>query len=151
MRHFFFIILFLFCFAATAAAGDGMINLKSPHSVADTADHLENILKEKGMTVFTRIDHSKGAQKAGLALKPTELVIFGNPKVGTPLMHCARTVALDLPQKALIRQDDTGQVWLTYNDPGYLAERHGITDCNDLIAKIEKVLANIAAAATAAE
>lgn len=148
MRHSVYMILFLFCWIPLAVAGDGMIHVDSPHTVADTANRLENILKEKGMTVFARIDHSAGARKAGMQLGSTELLIFGNPKVGTPLMQCGRSVALDLPQKALIWQDDSGRVRLTYNDPKYIAERHGITECEAVIAKIETALHNFAAAAT---
>lgn len=78
------------------------------------------------MTVFTRIDHSAGAKKVDKELRPTELVIFGNPKVGTPLMQCVQTVAIDLPQKMLIWQDEAGTTWLSYNNPSYLAKRHHI-------------------------
>mgnify|MGYP006311598757 CR=1 FL=1 len=91
----------LFAFSAVASAGEGLIAVKSAYDVKTTADRLEKALKDKGMTVFARIDHAAGAQKAGLELPPTELVVFGNPKVGTPLMHCGRSVAIDLPQKAL--------------------------------------------------
>ena len=107
------IIAFLFVLISTlsVSAEPGLNNLKSPHDVKNTADRLEAVLKEKGMTVFLRINHSKGARKVGEKLRPTELVIFGNPKVGTPLMQCSQTVAIDLPQKALIWQDEGGQVW----------------------------------------
>ncbi|MGD9113209.1 MAG: DUF302 domain-containing protein, partial [Desulfobacterales bacterium] len=111
-------------------------------------DRLESVLKEKGMTVFARIKHSDGAKKAGVDLRPTELVIFGNPKVGAPLMKCNQTVGIDLPQKALIWKDDTDQVWLTYNEPQYLSKRHGLSACAGVIAKVEKALGNFAKAAT---
>jgi uncharacterized protein (DUF302 family) len=124
------------------------VNVKSAHSVKDTANRLEKALTNKGMTVFIRIDHAAGAKKVGLALPPTELVIFGNPKVGTPLMQCSRSVAIDLPQKALIWEDDQGQVWLTYNDPAYLAARHAITGCEAVLEKVGGALQNFAAAAT---
>ena len=101
------------------------------------------------MTVFRRVDHAAGAEEVGQELGPTELVIFGNPKVGTPLMRCGRTVAIDLPQKALIWEDDSGAVLFAYNSPQYLAKRHGIEGCDEVIAKIEKALANFARAATA--
>jgi uncharacterized protein (DUF302 family) len=100
------------------------------------------------MTVFIRINHAEGAQKVGKKLRPTELVVFGNPKVGTPLMQCSQSVAIDLPQKALIWEDEAGLVWLSYNDPRYLAKRHGITECVNVIKKIEKALSNFAHAAT---
>lgn len=131
-----------------AFAQSGMINVQSKHDVVTTADRLESVLREKGMNVFARIDHAAGARKAGLQLPPTQLLIFGNPKVGTPLMQCARTVAIDLPQKALIWRNAQGKVWLTYNDPAYLAERHGIGECNGVIKKVSGALANFAKAAT---
>ncbi len=137
-----------FGWVSVAAAGNGLVNVKSTHSVKETADRLETALTNKGMTVFVRIDHTAGAKKAGLTLPPTELVIFGNPKVGTPLMQCSRSVAIDLPQKALVWEDDQGQVWLTYNDPTYLAERHAITGCEAVLEKIGGALQNFAAAAT---
>ena len=131
----------------TAFAADGVIDVKSAHSVKMTADRLEKVLKSKGMTVFARIDHAAGAKKVGKELAPTELVIFGNPKVGTPLMQCGNSVAIDLPQKALIWQDKGGQAWLSYNDPNYLAKRHSIRDCG-VVNKIVNALKNFANAAT---
>lgn len=139
----------LFAVATVARAGDGMITLESPHDVKTTADRLETALQEKGMTVFDRIDHAGGAEKAGLELAPTVLVIFGNPKVGTPLMHCGRSAAIDLPQKALIWEDEGGKVRLSYNDPQYLAKRHGIEGCEKVLNKIEKALGKFAEAAVA--
>jgi len=144
-------LLSLFIFfglVSVAVADNGLVNVKSAHSVKDTADRLEKALTNKGMTVFIRIDHAAGAKKVGLALPPTELVIFGNPKVGTPLMQCSRGVAIDLPQKALIWEDDQGQVWLTFNDPAYLATRHAMTGCEAVLEKVGGALQNFAAAAT---
>ncbi|UCF92276.1 MAG: DUF302 domain-containing protein [Desulfobacterales bacterium] len=148
MRQLLLILFALFGTVAWASAENGLINVKSVHAVQDTADRLEKALQEKGMTVFVRINHAEGAQKVGKDLRPTELVIFGNPKVGAPLMQCGQTVAIDLPQKALIWEDDGGQVWLSYNDPAYLARRHGITDCKEVVAAIAKALDNFARAAT---
>ena len=148
MIKIFFSILATLFIVSTASAGDGLISVKSSHDVKVTADRLENILNQKGMTVFIRINHSAGAQKVGKKLRPTELVVFGNPKVGTPLMQCSQSVAIDLPQKALIWQDDKGQAWLTYNDPNYLAQRHGLSECTEVIKKVEKALSNFAKAAT---
>jgi uncharacterized protein (DUF302 family) len=148
MIKIFFSILAILFIVSTASAGDGLISVKSSHDVKVTADRLENILNQKGMTVFIRINHSAGAQKVGKKLRPTELVVFGNPKVGTPLMQCSQSVAIDLPQKALIWQDDKGQAWLTYNDPNYLAQRHGLSECTEVIKKVEKALSNFAKAAT---
>jgi uncharacterized protein (DUF302 family) len=138
----------IFFFASVTYADNGIISIKSSHDVKTTVDRLENILGEKGMTVFIRINHAEGAQKVGKKLRPTELIIFGNPKVGTPLMQCGQSVGIDLPQKALIWQDEAGQVWLSYNDPKYLASRHSIKECGEIIKKIEKALGNFARVAT---
>lgn len=126
---------------------NGLVNVKSNHDVKTTADKLEKILKEKGMKVFTRINHAAGARKVGKELRPTELVIFGNPKVGTPLMQCAQSVAIDLPQKMLIWQDAAGATWLTYNAPSYLMTRHTIKGCDGVIKKVTGALKNFANAA----
>jgi uncharacterized protein (DUF302 family) len=117
MRNIIIALILVLVFAPLVSAEPGLISVKSSHDVKNTADRLETVLNEKGMTVFLRVDHTEGARKVGQELRPTELVIFGNPKVGTPLMQCSQTVAIDLPQKALIWQDESGQVWLTYNDP----------------------------------
>ena len=129
-------------------AAEGLTNIQSDFNVEETATRLENILKAKGMTVFKRISHSGGAKKVGIELRDTELIIFGNPKVGSPLMKCQQSVAIDLPQKALIWQDDTSTTWVSYNDPRYIEKRHGITGCEEVIIKIEKALAGITQAAT---
>jgi uncharacterized protein (DUF302 family) len=131
-----------------AYADNGVINVKSTHAVKRTADRLEIALNEKGMAVFARINHSEGAKKVGINLPATELIIFGNPKVGSPLMKCNQTAGIDLPQKALIWEDENGQVWLSYNDPQYLAKRHDLTGCMEVIKKVEKALSNFAKAAT---
>ena len=126
-----------------------MVNVKSSHDVEATADRLESILNQKGMTVFIRINHAAGAANVGQKLRPTELIIFGNPKVGAPLMQCSQSVGVDLPQKALIWEDDNGRVWISYNDPRYLEKRHNISGCEEVIAKIEKALAGITGSAAA--
>jgi uncharacterized protein (DUF302 family) len=148
MRQLLFTLIGIIIFASLACADNGMISLKSSHDVKITADRLEKNLIAKGMMVFIRINHTEGAQKVGKKLRPTEVIIFGNPKVGTPLMQCGQSVAIDLPQKALIWEDEAGQVWLSYNDPKYLAKRHGIKDCVDVIKKIETTIGNFANAAT---
>ncbi len=148
MRQLLLALVSLFFFVSLAFAADGLISIKSSYDVQRTGDRLENTVREKGMTVFIRINHAEGAQKVGKKLRPTELVVFGNPKVGTPLMQCSQSVAIDLPQKALIWEDEAGHVWLSYNDPKYLAKRHGITECVNVIKKIEKALSNFAHAAT---
>ena len=151
MRKFFLTFILCTLFTSPAFATEGMISIKSAHTVAVTADRLEKILTSKGMTVFKRIDHAAGAQKVGKTLRPTELVIFGNPKVGTPLMLCSQSVAIDLPQKALIWQDEAGQVWFSYNDPAYLALRHNIQGCDEVLKKVAGALGKFAAKASAAE
>ena len=148
MRIVIMVFIFVLLFALPGLTESGLISVKSSHDVKNTADRLENILKEKGMNVFGRINHAEGARKVGQELRPTELVIFGNPKVGTPLMQCGQTAAIDLPQKALIWQDETGQVWLTYNDPQYVAGRHGIDGCKAVLDKVKQALKNFAQAAT---
>jgi uncharacterized protein (DUF302 family) len=122
--------------------------LLRPCCFKTTADRLESILKEKSMTVFIRINHAAGAQKVDQQLRPTELVIFGNPKVGTPLMQCSQNAAIDLPQKALIWEDEHGAVWFSYNDPAYLIERHEISGCESVVEKVTAALAKFAAMAT---
>ena len=144
MRTIMIAFIFVLASALSVSAEPGLINLKSSHDVKNTADRLETVLKEKGMNIFLRINHTEGARKMGQELRPTELVIFGNPKVGTPLMQCGQTVAIDLPQKALIWQDESGQVWLTYNDPQYLATRHGIDRCKAVLDKVQNALKNFA-------
>ena len=105
---------------------NGLIHLSSPHTVVETLARLETIVQAKGLTILARIDHSGDAAKVGLKMQPTKLLIFGNAKSGTPLMIASPSVAIDLPLKALVWQDDAGKVWLSYNSPDYLEERHGI-------------------------
>lgn len=140
-------IAFLFLSPA-AMADNGLVSVKSSFDVSTTAERLEEKLKAKGMTIFSRINHAEGAAKLGKELRPTELIIFGNLKVGTPLMQCQQTVAIDLPQKALIWQDEDHQVWLTYNDPSYLASRHRINACEEALKKVTGALNKFATAAT---
>lgn len=108
--------------------GEGIISKASKYSVPETLDRVEAVLREKGIRVFARVDHSGEAEKVGLKMRPTQLLIFGNPKGGTPVMVAAPTAAIDLPLKALAWQDDDGKVWLSYNDPEYLKKRFGLTD-----------------------
>jgi uncharacterized protein (DUF302 family) len=112
----------------TSSPENGLIHLSSPHSVAETIARLESILHAKNLTIFARIDHSGEAAKVGLTMRPTQLIIFGSPQSGTPVMVAAPTVAIDLPLKALAWQDADGKVWLSYNDPEYLKHRHNIPD-----------------------
>ncbi|MFS1477775.1 DUF302 domain-containing protein, partial [Vibrio lentus] len=98
---------------------------------------------------FARVDHQKNAASVNLELRPTEVIIFGNPKVGTPLMQCAQDVAIDLPQKVMVSEDDNKKVWLTYNNPTYLMERHQIQGCDEVIKKISGVLSKLSEATVA--
>ena len=107
---------------------NGLIHTASPHSVVETLQRLEAILKSKGLMIFSRVDHSGEAAKVGMEMHPTQLLIFGSPKGGTPVMLAAPSVAIDLPLKALVWEDDRGKVWITQNSPEYLKERHGIPD-----------------------
>lgn len=142
------LILLMLLVIRPALAAEGVINVKSTLGIQETADRMVNILTKKGMTIFNRIKHSQGAAKVGIDLRSTELILFGNPKVGSPLMKCQQTVAIDLPQKALIWEDANAQVWISYNDPRYLQKRHNIQGCETTIAKIEKALAGITKAAS---
>jgi uncharacterized protein (DUF302 family) len=109
-------------------SGEGIISKPSKYSVPETVHRLETILTSKGIKIFTLVDHSREAEKAGLKMPPTQLLIFGNPKGGTPVMLAAPTAAIDLPLKALAWQDAKGQVWLSYNDVAYLQHRYGLSD-----------------------
>ena len=111
-----------------AMATDGLTIVQSPFGPKETMDRLEAEIKAKGMTVFARIDHAAGAAAVGLPLRPTELLIFGNAKGGTPLMQSIQSIGIDLPLKALVWQDGAGNTWLSYNDPSWLAKRHGLGD-----------------------
>src|ERR1700688_2122729 len=130
-------------FMATAA-NNGIVNKPSKHSVQQTVEALTNILKTKGVAVFALIDHSGEAEKVGMKMRPTKLLIFGNPKGGTPLMVAAPSIAIDLPLKILVWQDDQGKVWVSYNSPEYLAERHGLPrNLTQNIGFMETLAANV--------
>ncbi len=148
MRKLTLSFLLILSISSFVLANNGLVTIKSTRTVQATADRLESILKKKGMTVFIRINHTEGALKVGKKLRPTELVIFGNPKVGTPLMQCSQTAGIDLPQKALIWEDGSGQVWLSYNSPDYVAERHNTQGCDKVLKKVGNALRNFSKAAT---
>lgn len=113
---------------------NGMVHLHSPHTVPETLRRLESLLQAKDVNIFARVDHSGEAEKAGLKMRPTQLLIFGSPKAGTPLMVASPTLAIDLPLKALAWEDADGKVWLSYNSPEYLQQRHNIP--GDLLGNI---------------
>ncbi len=110
----------------TSLKGNGIVHLSSRYSVADTLTRLESLLEARGLAVFGRVDHSGEAERVGLKMRPTRLIIFGSPKAGTPLMVASPTLAIDLPLKALIWEDAEGKVWLSYNSPEYLQQRHDV-------------------------
>jgi uncharacterized protein (DUF302 family) len=143
------VALFLVTGVAQARDGEGMITLASPHSVARTVQQLEQALHAKGMTLFKVVDHAAGARRVGLKMPETTLVIFGNPKAGTPVMLCAPSAAIDFPQKMLIRQDARGKVWVSYNSTAYLRKRHHIAGCTAPLNRIKHALAAFAKAAVA--
>jgi len=129
-------------------AVDGLTTLPSSRGPKDTMNRFEVEVQAKGMTVFARVDHAAGAEAAGLSLRPTELLIFGNARAGTPLMQSAQTIGIDLPLKALVWQDAAGDTWLSYNDPSWLAKRHGLGD--EVEAALNGMTAAVAAVAKAA-
>ena len=133
---------------SVASAADGLIAIKSPHSAKATMDKLEAVVKSKDLTVFARIDHAAGAAKIGQTLRPTEVLIFGNPQGGTPFMACAQSVGIDLPLKALVWEDAASQVWVGYNDPAWIAKRHGAESCA-VVPNLQKALQGLTAAAVA--
>lgn len=134
---------------AGMSAPEGMIVVASPHSVEGTLDKLAVVLESKGMKIMARVDHSAGAASVDLELRPTQLMIFGNPKAGTPLMQCSQSLAIDLPQKMLAWEDEAGKVWLGYNDPMFIKARHSTEGCDAAFEKVSGALANFAKAATA--
>jgi uncharacterized protein (DUF302 family) len=121
------------------AKQNGLVQIASPYSVEETLRRLQAAFAAKGLQVFAVIDHSGEAEKVGLKMRPTKVVIFGSPKAGTPLMVAAPSLAIDLPLKALVAEDAVGKVWLTYNDPEYLQARHGVS---------EQLIKNLAGAGT---
>jgi uncharacterized protein (DUF302 family) len=125
--------------------GKGLIDIPSNHSVDETVTKLEGILQAKGITLFALVDHSGEAAKAGMKMRPTKLLIFGNPRAGTPVMLAAPSSAIDLPLKILVWEDDQGKVWITYNSPSYLQERHNLrSELLPNIAMIETLAAKAA-------
>ena len=132
-------------------AADGLVTVRSNHDPKETMRRLEAEVKAKGLTVFAHVDHAAGAAEVGLPLRATDLLIFGNAKGGTPLMQLGQTVGIDLPLKVLVWQDQAGDTWLSYNDPGWLAKRHGLgKDAEPTVNALTGALRAIAKAATGA-
>ncbi len=137
----FVILITIFSFTCTIIqAAEGLVNKTSSYNVQKTMDRFEKIVRNKGFNVIARVNHTAAAEKSGSTLPPTELLIFGNPKLGTQLMQSNQTIGIDLPLKVLIWEDDKGVVTLSYNDPAWLQKRHGITDRNKAFAKMSGAL-----------
>ena len=143
-----FVFASLLALSFSAFGADGLVAIKSPFPANETMDRFEQNAKQRGLNVFARIDHAAGAAKIGKTLRPTEVLIFGNPQGGTPLMECAQSVGIDLPLKALVWEDAQGQVWLGYNDPAYLAQRHGVARC-PAVGALSRALSGLAEATVA--
>jgi uncharacterized protein (DUF302 family) len=127
-----------------SGGGNGLIARLSPHSVPETARKLKEILDAKGIKIFALVDHSGEAAQAGLSMPPTQVLIFGNPKAGTPVMLASPTSAIDLPLKILIAEDRSGRTWVSYNSPAYLQQRHGVPEgLLPNLAVIEQLVAQI--------
>lgn len=129
------------------ANAEALIKKASPYTVTKTLDRLTKILKSKGLTIFARVDHAAGAEKVGMKMLPTQLLIFGNPKAGTPLMMSNRTIGIDLPLKALAWKDKAGKVWLAYTSPAELKQRYNINDRDKVFGKITGALGKLTDAA----
>ena len=128
---------------------DGLMTIASSLGPKETMDRLEAEIKAKGLTVFARIDHAAGAAQVALPLRPTELLIFGNARSGTPLMQSSQTAGIDLPLKCLVWQDEAGKTWLSYNDPGWIARRHGLAAAADAAVKAMTAMLGVVTKAAA--
>lgn len=151
MRKLYIGLMIMMGLVAASAVNAGMISKKSPHSVAATMDKLEATLKEKGVWVVARVNHAEAGKKVGMPMRDTELIIFGNPKLGTPLMINQQSTAIDLPMKILVWKDDKGQVWVGYNDPHDLIKIHGLSGQDEIIKKMQGALESFSNAAIAAK
>jgi len=127
---------------------EGLTSIRSKFRPKETMDRLEAEIRAHGMKVFGRIDHATGAAEAGLALRPTELIIFGNARGGTPLMQSVQTVGIDLPLKALVWEDASGTTWLSYNEPSWIAQRHNIPNAESIVSKMTAALSAMSTKAT---
>jgi len=127
---------------------EGMTSIPSNFGPKETMDRLEAGIRGRGMTVFARIDHAAGAAEVGLTLRPTELIIFGNARGGTPLMQSAQTVGIDLPLKALVWQDAAGKTWISYNEPRWIVQRHNVANAESIVNKMADLLRAISTKAT---
>ena len=131
-----------------ATLPQGMVSVESPYTVDETANRFEDLitsknLKDKGLLFIARVNHTKNAESVKADLRHTQVIMFGNPNIGTPLMKCAQSIAIDLPQKMLFWQDKAGKVWISYNSSEYLQQRHNVSGCVTVFDKIDKVLAGL--------
>jgi uncharacterized protein (DUF302 family) len=126
----------------------GLLSIRSKFGPKETMDRLEAAIHAQGMKVFARIDHAAGASEAGLELRPTEVIIFGNARGGTPLMQSAQTIGIDLPLKALVWEDASGTTWLSYNEPDWIAQRHGVANAEPVVSKMSAALSAMSRKAT---
>jgi uncharacterized protein (DUF302 family) len=130
---------------------EGLTSIRSSFGPKETMDRLEAEIRAQGMTVFARIDHAAGATEVGLTLPPTELIIFGNARGGTPLMRAVQTVGIDLPLKALVWEDTAGITWLSYNEPGWIVQRHSVGNAEQVVSKMAAALSAISRKAAASQ
>lgn len=150
MKRYFLLCIMSMCLLLAplaSADGNGLISKKSAHSVSATLDRLEGLLTKKGITIVTRWRHDAGAKKVGIPLRPTELLIFGNPKLGSHFFTSQQSAGIDLPMKALAWEDEAGQVWLSYNDPQYIADRHAVKNRREIVSKMTVALDKLTNAA----
>src|SRR6266446_1938344 len=127
---------------------EGLTTIASSHDPKETIDRLETEIRAKGMIVFARIDHAAGAAEVGLTLAPTELIVFGNARGGTPLMQSVQTVGIDLPLKALVWEDASGKTWISYDEPSWIAQRHGVANAEAVVSKMTAALSAMSRKAT---
>ena len=127
---------------------EGLLSIRSMFGPNETMDRLEAAIRAQGMKVFARIDHAAGASEAGLELRPTEVIIFGNARGGTPLMQSVQTIGIDLPLKALVWEDASGTTWLSYNEPSWIAQRHGVANAEPVVSKMSAALSAMSRKAT---
>ncbi|MFT7562310.1 MAG: hypothetical protein ACI93R_004245 [Flavobacteriales bacterium] len=139
------LLVLSYIYMSSVSAAEGLVVIESGYTVADTRQRLEAAIQHKGLTLFEGVHHSGNASSVGLTLRPTELILLGKPQVGTKLMTCAPTIAIDLPQKILIWEDEGSRVWLAYNDANYLKARHDMSGCDEVIAKVGKLMAGLGA------
>ena len=126
---------------------EGLTSMRSSFGPKETIDRLEAEIRRQGLTIFARIDHAAGAAEVGLTLAPTELIIFGNARGGTPLMQSVQTIGIDLPLKALVWEDAAGKIWISYNEPNWIAKRHGVANAEPVVVKMADLLSAISTAA----